>query len=301
MTLDQLKVLCAVIETGSFSAAAEKLNRVQSAVSIAIKKLEESLDIKIFDRDAYRPRLTEAGVEVHRQALTILKQTDFLNYTAEQLAIGEESEISIAIDGICPLDLITKNLKGFKEDNPHLRIQLYIEYLGGMERLSQGTIDIAFTQVLEWPTWIDAIPLVEIPYLPVVAADHPLAMTDNAINKEIDKFTQIVVSSSQKTPLSVNVMEEATIWHVGDFSSKRQLIVEGFGWGYMPQHMIDTDLKENKLVALNLGQGNKNSKIKSRHSENIVTTHQLYIVRRNDRPIGPLASRFWNLFEEGIS
>ncbi|MFT5396520.1 MAG: DNA-binding transcriptional LysR family regulator, partial [Gammaproteobacteria bacterium] len=114
MTLDQLKVLCAVIETGSFSAAANKLNRVQSAVSIAIKKLEESLDIKIFDRDAYRPQLTEAGVEIHRQALTILKQTNFLNYTAEQLAIGEESEITIAIDGICPLAVITKNLKEFK-------------------------------------------------------------------------------------------------------------------------------------------------------------------------------------------
>jgi len=301
MTLDQLKVLCAVIETGSFSAAAEKLNRVQSAVSIAIKKLEESLDIKIFDRDAYRPQLTEAGTEIHRQALTILKQTDFLNYTAEQIAIGEESEIAIAIDGICPLELITNNLKSFKDEHPHVRIQLYIEYLGSMERLSQGTIDIAFTQVLEWPAWIDAIPVVEIPYLPVIAADHPLAINDNSINQEIEKFTQIVVSSSQKTSLSVNVMEEATIWHVGDFSSKRQLIKEGFGWGYMPQHMIDTDLKENKLTVLNLGQGNKNSKIKSRRSENIVTTHQLYIVRRNDRPTGPLASKFWNLFENNIS
>ncbi len=301
MTLDQLKVLCAVIEAGSFSAAAERLNRVQSAVSIAIKKLEESLDIKIFDRDAYRPQLTEAGFEIHRQALTILKQTDFLNYTAEQLAIGEESEISIAIDGICPLELITKNLKSFKDDHPHVRIQLYIEYLGSMERLNQGTIDIAFTQVLEWPTWIDAIPLVEIPYLPVVAADHPLAINDNGIYQDLEKFTQIVVSSSQKTPLSVNVMEEATIWHVGDFSSKRQLIKEGFGWGYMPQHMIDTDLKENKLVALNLGQGSKKNKIKSQRTENTITTHQLYIVRRNDRPIGPLASRFWNLFEDSIS
>ncbi len=57
-------------------------------------------------------------------------------------------------------------------------------------------------------------------------------------------------------------MEEATIWHVGDFSSKRQLIKEGFGWGYMPQHMIDTDLEEHTLVALNLGRGNKNSKVK---------------------------------------
>ncbi len=298
MTLDQLKALCAIIETGSFSAAAEKLNRVQSAVSIAIKKLEESLDIKIFDREAYRPQLTEAGKEIHRQALTILKQTDFLSYTADQLAIGEESEIAIAIDGICPLGIITPNLKIFKNKHPHIRIQLSIEYLGSMERLNQETIDIAFTQVLEHPTWIDAIPLIEIPYVPVVAADHVLAVDSTNPQQNLAQHTQIVVSSTQQSALSVNVMQDATIWHVGDFDSKRQLIKEGLGWGYMPQHMIDTDLEENKLVILNLGQGNKKIKEKSRRVENTVITHQLYIVRRNDRPIGPLASRFWNLFEE---
>jgi DNA-binding transcriptional LysR family regulator len=301
MTLDQLKVLCAIIDTGSFSAAAEKLSRVQSAVSIAIKKLEESLDIKIFDREAYRPQLTMAGKEIHRQALTILKQTDFLNYTAEQLAIGEESEIAIAIDGICPLELITQNLKTFKDDHPHVRIQLYIEYLGSMERLNKETIDIAFTQILEWPTWVDAIPLLEIPYVPVAAPNHPLVNNDNNTKLNLEQHTQIVVSSSQQTPLSINVMQEATVWHVGDFDSKRQLIKEGFGWGYMPQHMIDTDIKENKLVVLNLEQGNKKIKGKSHRVENTVTTHQLYIVRRNDRPIGPLANRFWSLFEESIS
>jgi DNA-binding transcriptional LysR family regulator len=301
MTLDQLKVLCTVIETGSFSAAAEKLNRVQSAVSIAIKKLEESLDIKIFDRDAYRPQLTEAGIEIHRQALTILKQTDFLNYTAEQIAIGEESEITIAIDGICPLDVITKNLKQFKSLHPHVRILLYVEYLGVMERLNQEAIDIGFTQVLETPEWLEAIPLIDIPYLPVVAPDHPLLDIDNNIKQKLAEHTQIVVSSSQHSSLTVNVSEEASIWHVGDFDSKRQLIKEGLGWGYMPQHMIDNELKENKLVILDMDQGKKKLKVKSRQLQKTINSHQLYIVRRNDRPIGPLASSFWDLFEESIA
>ena len=301
MTLDQLKVLSAIIETGSFSAAAEKLNRVQSAVSIAIKKLEESLDVKIFDREAYRPTLTTAGIEIHRQAITILKQTNFLNYTAEQLAIGEESEITIAIDGICPLEVITKNLKTFKAEHPHVRIQLYVEYLGVMERLNQETIDIGFTQVLETPGWLEAIPLIDIPYLPVVASDHPLLEIDNNIKQKLAEHTQIVVSSSQQSSLTVNVSEEASIWHVGDFDSKRQLIKEGLGWGYMPQHMIDNELKENKLVVLDLERGNKRQKGKSRRLEKTLTAQQIYIVRRNDRPIGPVASSLWNLFEESIN
>ena len=300
MTLDQLKVLCTIIDSGSFSAAAGKLNRVQSAVSIAIQKLEESLAITIFDREGYRPQLTEAGKEIHKQALIILKQTDFLNYTAEQLAIGEEAEISIAIDGICPLELITPILKRFKDDHPHLRIQLFIEYLGSMDRLEEGSINLAFTQVLEWPAWIDTVPWIEIPYIPVVSPEHALAAESNISNQNLEQHTQIVVSSSQHTPLSVNVMQEATIWHVGDFASKLQLIKEGFGWGYMPQHLIDKDLKNKKLIVLNLNSGKKNIKSKSARVKENVTTHQVYMVRRNDRPIGPLATRFWKLFKESI-
>ena len=301
MTLDQLKVLSAIIEMGSFSAAAEKLNRVQSAVSIAIKKLEESLDVKIFDREAYRPTLTTAGIEIHRQAITILNQTDFLNYTAEQLAIGEESEITIAIDGICPLEVITQNLKKIKAEYPHVRIQLYVEYLGVMERLNQETIDIGFSQVLETPVWLEALPLIDIPYLPVVAPDHPLLKIDKNIKQKLVEHTQIVVSSSQQSSLTVNVSEEASIWHVGDFDSKRQLIKEGLGWGYMPQHMIDNELKENKLIVLNLERAKKPPKGKSRRLEITLTSQQIYIVRRNDRPIGPVASSLWNLFEESIN
>jgi DNA-binding transcriptional LysR family regulator len=298
MTLDQLNVLATVVETGSFSEAAKKLHRVQSAVSIAVKKLEDSLSLEIFDRTGYRPQLTDAGREIHRQALNILKQSEFLSYTAGQLSVGEESEIAIAIDGICPLELFTPVLKVFNEEHPHVRIQLYVEYLGSIERLAQGNIDLAITQVLEWPSWIEAIPWIEIPYIPVVSSDHPLAELGNQVHRHLDEFTHIVVTSSQYAQLSVNIEQEENIWQVGDFSSKRQLIIEGLGWGYMPQHLIKSDLENNKLVILNLNN-NKPSAIKlSGKSQFLVDTHKVYLTRRNDRPIGPLTNRFWNLFKE---
>ncbi len=298
MTLDQLKVLCTIIETGSFSAAAEKLNRVQSAVSIAIKKLEESLAIEIFNREGYRPELTEAGKEIYRQALNILKQSDFLNYTADQLAIGEEAEIAIAIDGICPLDQITPILKIFNKEHPHVRIQLFIEYLGGMERLNEKSIDLAFTQVFEWPSWSDALHCMNLPVIAVASPEHVLILDPENAKQNMQQHTQIVVSSSQQAPLSVNVNQEGTIWHVGDFASKRQLIKDGFGWGYMPIHMIQDDLDNGKLVTLNLRQ-NSSKKTKTTGKDKFdVDIHKIYLVRRNDQPIGPLAKKIWRLFEE---
>ena len=61
VTIDQLHMLAAVAECGSFSAAARKLNRVQSAVSQSIQSLEDALEVKLFDRSHKLPRLTDAG------------------------------------------------------------------------------------------------------------------------------------------------------------------------------------------------------------------------------------------------
>ena len=60
LTLDQLRILIAVAEEGSFSAAARRLGRVQSGVSQAVQGLEEALDLALFDRSGRRPVLTEA-------------------------------------------------------------------------------------------------------------------------------------------------------------------------------------------------------------------------------------------------
>ena len=61
VTLDQLRVFVAAAETGSFSGAARRLKRAQSAVSHAVMSLEAALEIRLFDRGGRTPVLTEAG------------------------------------------------------------------------------------------------------------------------------------------------------------------------------------------------------------------------------------------------
>ncbi|MQB27834.1 LysR family transcriptional regulator (plasmid) [Agrobacterium radiobacter] len=60
-TLDQFRIFIAVVEAGSFSAAARRLNRAKSAVTYAVQKLEDQVGTNLFDRSAYRPTLSEAG------------------------------------------------------------------------------------------------------------------------------------------------------------------------------------------------------------------------------------------------
>jgi DNA-binding transcriptional LysR family regulator len=76
-TLDQLKVFLTVVETGSFAAAARKLNRATSVVSYAIANLEAQLGVSLFDRESTRkPQLTDSGLTVLAEARTIYGGVD---------------------------------------------------------------------------------------------------------------------------------------------------------------------------------------------------------------------------------
>jgi DNA-binding transcriptional LysR family regulator len=72
LTLDHMRVLSAVAETGSFSAAARKLGRVQSAVSQAVQTMEATLGLALFDRSRKTPTLTDAGAAMLEDARATL-------------------------------------------------------------------------------------------------------------------------------------------------------------------------------------------------------------------------------------
>ncbi|MFU1682300.1 LysR family transcriptional regulator [Phaeobacter piscinae] len=61
MKHDQLIALDAIVSTGTFRGAAERLHKSQSAISHTIRQLEDQLELELFSREAYRPVLTPAG------------------------------------------------------------------------------------------------------------------------------------------------------------------------------------------------------------------------------------------------
>ena len=103
MTFDQLKVFDAVIREGSFKGASEKLHCTQPAVSQAIKKMEDEFDIKLFSRENYRPSLTPEGRRFYQRAQEVLLQIKKLEALGKEMGMGQESEISIAQDSLCPM------------------------------------------------------------------------------------------------------------------------------------------------------------------------------------------------------
>src|SRR5271163_2259935 len=102
LTLHQLQCFDAVVTEGCFQAAAEKLRRAQPTVFAAVKSLEVQLGLTLLDRSGYRVALTEIGRSFHDQARVFLQEFRGLQNHARQLAMGEESQLSVVIGDLCP-------------------------------------------------------------------------------------------------------------------------------------------------------------------------------------------------------
>src|SRR5690348_15301627 len=102
-TLDQLRMLTAVAEAGSFSAAARRLKRAQSVVSYTIANLEAQLGLELFRRGQRRPELTEAGRAILADARRVGILVDELRARAAGLTRGLEAEVSLAVDVMFPV------------------------------------------------------------------------------------------------------------------------------------------------------------------------------------------------------
>src|SRR6201994_285892 len=95
LTLDQMRALIAVAETGSFSAAARRLGRVQSAISQTIQSLEATLGVELFDRDAKTPKLNETGRVLLQDAYGLVHGADAMRVRAESIADNTEPELTL--------------------------------------------------------------------------------------------------------------------------------------------------------------------------------------------------------------
>lgn len=100
ITLEALHILDAIDRRGSFASAANELDRAPSSLSYQIQKLEQDLDIMIFDRSGHKANFTDAGRLILERGRTILAATEKLVNDATLLANGWELDISIAYDGI---------------------------------------------------------------------------------------------------------------------------------------------------------------------------------------------------------
>ena len=292
VTAHQLLCFDAVVTEGGFQGAAAKLHRTQPSVSLAVKNLEAQLDLRLLDRSGYRVRLTEAGRSFHERARVLLHDLDRLKAHAQQLAMGEESELRVVIGDLCPLPQTLALLRRFFDSCPHTRLHLYFEAISGpWERLLDGDADLILHHIDKGDPRFEFVDLFAVRVVPVVAPRFLQFPISRAITPEqMRDYAQCVIrDSARHSPArDYYLVEGARSWTVSDQLMKRELILQGMGWGHMPSYLIAADLRKKRLLD-----------ISGKHLAG--GRAELVAARRRDAPPGPIAERLWRYIAEQAS
>ena len=254
LTLDQLRVLVAVAEAGSFSAAARQLRRVQSAVSQSIQVLENTLQLELFDRSGKWPKLTEAGQAVVLDARQLLRGAQALRSRAGSMVDGLEPALSLAIDPLFPSDVLMNALHAVEAAFPGLPLTLFTETFGGSEhRLRDRTAHVAIYSLEQTGSAdLNAEFLTDVEMLPVVSAGHPLAARGAKLARaDLAEFVQLVLTDGVADGWSRGVLGDR-IWQFADVHTRQVFLLGGFGWCNAPRHLVESEIVEGSLVRLNI-------------------------------------------------
>ena len=255
LTLDQLRVLVMIADTGSFSAAGRQLRRAQSAVSQAIATLETVQGVMLFDRSGHRPELTDAGRVLVDQARRVLASAARFEAVAAGTREGLEPELTLAIDPLVPTAPLIESLRALESRHPDLPVSFSTEGLGGsLRRLRNNSAALAVCLLLpSVPEDIVAHPLLRVRMQAVVAPTHPLAsLSHPATQSDLEPHVQLVLSDPIDPGGANYGLSGARLWRFVDLARRYDFLMAGFGWCRMPEHMISSALASGELKAIEI-------------------------------------------------
>lgn len=282
ISLEHLMVIDTIEKEGSFRKASEKLYKAQSAISYAVKQVEQHYSIQLFSRESYRPTLTSEGKLVLSKIRLLLKQANEFDVFVTQMKSPVESELRVGISGLFPIERITGLLKELKGTFPHTVIHLNIENASGERLLLDDQVDIGIYGVPLQNTLVD-YKKIETLTLPVFVSSKILSdNSEDMTESELRKIPQIILKSSYQSSPDFGHLDGSQKWFVTDQVTKKTLIKEGLGWGRLPLHEIGQELDNNELVQINKAD---------------VFEMPIYVAKLKNKALGPVALKIWDYFQ----
>ena len=196
MTLTELKYIVAVAREKHFGKGADACHVSQPTLSVAIKKLEEELQVKLFERNANEITVTPLGEEIIRQAQSVLEQADNIREIARRgkdpLAGALRLGVIYTIGPYLLPDLVRQAIA----QTPQMPLMLQENYTARLlEELRNGEIDCAILAEPFPDANLAIAPLYDEPFMTAVPSSHPLAERDNVTADEIKKETMLLLGT----------------------------------------------------------------------------------------------------------
>ncbi|MGY4963872.1 LysR family transcriptional regulator [Streptomyces sp. 900105245] len=256
MTLssDDITLVLAVVDHGSFSGAARALRRVPSAVSMAIANIEAELGYPLFDRSHREAVPTPQAMALVPQARTIASSLRLLQVHAAQLSQNLESMLTIAVaTGIRDQDLLDAVTR-IGARYPLLRINLLRAPQDQVRTmLHQERIDLALMAAPAQADREEALATVgEETFLAVASAtvDTPSLPTDLRRLEDLSTSRQIVLAGPDDPIVERRLLISDDRWHVDSVEAALHLVQGGAGWANLPASSIEPAVAAGRLRVL---------------------------------------------------
>jgi len=289
-TSETVKIFLEVLDSGSFSAAARRLKRVPSAISMSISQLEAELDMQLFDRSAREAIPTSAARALEPKARQARQQLLELQTQALQLHQGLEKRLTLAVAPELLSSGWNSPLASLAQEFPALEIEVRSEpQADALRLLHTGAVQIAL--LFERPTLDERERFQEVgsELLVAVASPHypEIKAHGGPIREEhLRNMRQIVVGSGEMAKSDTCMLLSRRIWLTDSHLATLSLVQAGLGWAWLPRTLIQSALSAGTLVEIAF--------------ENMSNELQLWvdIVWVKDRPLALGAQRYIELMRD---
>jgi LysR family hydrogen peroxide-inducible transcriptional activator len=246
MELQQLRYLCAIADTGSFSRAAEACHVAQPSLSQQISKLEDELGTRLFDRLGRSVRLTDAGRTFLPHARTVLQQTELARSEVEGRRKDARGTVIVGVIPTIAPYYLPERIGAFVRRFPEATLRVIEETTPLLvESLRSLAVDIAVLSLPLRHREFDVAPLLTERLYAALPPDHPRAGAAGISLRELREerfvllreshcFRDIALAACHRARLDPRVAFES-----GQFSSLLGMVAAGVGVSVVPEMAID--------------------------------------------------------------
>lgn len=246
---EQLLMFQTVMETGSFSAAARKLGKVPSAVSMSIANLEIDLNLNLFDRIGREPIPTDAAKVLYEKTQLLLIEMNQWKQHAHALSNGLESTLNIVVVSELLHTNWTDYITLLEQNFPSLAINLVsAPQEDALQMLLDQSAQLALMFEREQ---LDSreqfVELKREALVPVISINHPIAQLNKVSFEQMVQTRQIVVANRDNN-IKPELLFSKEYWRTDNHHSACMMIVRNLGWGVLPLEMFNENPELKKKL-----------------------------------------------------
>ncbi|WP_337840542.1 LysR family transcriptional regulator [Rheinheimera sp.] len=252
-TMEQWRILQAVVDAGGYAQAADLLNKSQSSLNHAVAKLQSQLGVELLEVKGRKAFLTEAGEVMLRRSRFLTQQIEDLELLASNLNMGWEPEIRIAVELVYPKQILYRALARFHPLSRGSRIQIIDTVItGSTEMILEHKADLVIAGSSSIPRGFMGEPLTVTQMFPVVGPQHPLASELSLDLNDLSQHLQIVIRDTASKPKDIGWLKAEQRWTVNNFFEALDIVRSGLGFCWLPDFIIQDALDAGQIVRLNI-------------------------------------------------